>query len=88
MEAPAQKSTTLTFPLHPAFALNNAVSYMDLDVTHPEPSQYVENTNLFELVELLYDYTPRDLKGRLSSSGARLFHPQRHIRPQFSIYPI
>lgn len=45
---------------------------MEVDSTTSPPSDAVENTDISALVELLFEYTPRDLKGLISPTGARL----------------
>lgn len=44
---------------------------MEVDVATSPPLVVVENTDISALVELLYEYTPRDLKTLISSDGAR-----------------
>lgn len=43
---------------------------MDVDVPPTAPSGIIENTDITTMVELLYEYTPRDLKGLLATDGA------------------
>lgn len=45
---------------------------MDVDA-NTSPLDVIENTDISALVEILYEYTPRDLKALISSEGARLF---------------
>lgn len=42
---------------------------MDVDALPSPGNEAIENTDLFSLVELLHEYTPRDIKGFISANG-------------------